>query len=64
MSRHDRQRLDDVLVAITAIREMRDRLAHHYFDTSHAILTATVQEDLPGLEKAVKRLVKLAGSSP
>lgn len=31
---------------------VRDRLAHRYFDTSHAILVATV-EDLPELERAV-----------
>ncbi|NEE04658.1 HepT-like ribonuclease domain-containing protein [Phytoactinopolyspora halotolerans] len=35
---------------------MRDRLAHHYFDTSHAILQATVEHDLPELEQAVQRL--------
>lgn len=35
---------------------MRDRLAHRYFDTSHAILTATVGEDLPQLEAASRRL--------
>jgi len=26
---------------------MRDRLAHRYFDTSHAILAATVSDDPP-----------------
>jgi uncharacterized protein with HEPN domain len=35
---------------------MRDHLAHRYFDTSHAILQATVDHDLPDLEQAVKRL--------
>ncbi|WP_166345880.1 HepT-like ribonuclease domain-containing protein [Phytoactinopolyspora limicola] len=35
---------------------MRDRLAHHYFDTSHAILQATVEYDLPELEEAVHDL--------
>ncbi|MDQ1741032.1 MAG: hypothetical protein QOE53_2684 [Pseudonocardiales bacterium] len=35
---------------------MRDHLAHRYFDTSHAILQATVDKDLPGLERAVLRL--------
>ncbi|MGH9135624.1 MAG: HepT-like ribonuclease domain-containing protein [Acidimicrobiales bacterium] len=38
------------------IAGMRDRLAHRYFDTSHAIVTATVAEDLPDLERAVARL--------
>ncbi len=36
---------------------MRDRLAHRYFDTSHAVLAATVSEDLPDLEAAVLRLL-------
>jgi uncharacterized protein with HEPN domain len=35
---------------------MRDRLAHRYFDTSHAVLQATVEHDLPELEQAVDRL--------
>ncbi len=38
------------------IAGMRDRLAHRYFDTSHAILTATVEKDVPELEAAVERL--------
>jgi len=29
------------------IARMRDYLAHRYFDTAHAILQATVDEDLP-----------------
>jgi uncharacterized protein with HEPN domain len=40
----------------TEIARMRDHLAHRYFDTSHAILQATVDKDLPGLERAVLRL--------
>jgi uncharacterized protein with HEPN domain len=35
---------------------MRDRLAHRYFDTSHAIVQATVDSDLPILEAGVQRL--------
>ena len=35
---------------------MRDHLAHRYFDTAHAILQATVDEDLPDLEGAVRAL--------
>ncbi|WP_244250438.1 HepT-like ribonuclease domain-containing protein [Rathayibacter festucae] len=35
---------------------MRDRLAHRYFDTTHAILAATVTTELPALEAAVQRL--------
>jgi uncharacterized protein with HEPN domain len=33
---------------------MRDHLAHRYFDTSHAILQATVNDDLPELELAIQ----------
>ena len=40
----DRQRVSDILAAVEAIR------AHRYFDTSHAILQATVDNDLPDLE--------------
>ncbi len=104
MTRRQRQRLDDIMVAIEAIRHhldrgdlddglvfdavrvrlieigeavkslpadvlaqeptlpwsqiaaMRDRLAHRYFDTSHAIVRATVDRDLPDLEAAARRL--------
>ncbi|HET9060985.1 MAG TPA: HepT-like ribonuclease domain-containing protein [Acidimicrobiales bacterium] len=31
------------------VAAMRDRLAHRYFDTSHAVLAATVKDDLPQL---------------
>lgn len=40
----------------TQIARMRDHLAHRYFDTSHAILQATVDHDLPELEHAIDRL--------
>ena len=39
------------------IAGMRDQLAHRYFDTTHAILTATVRDDLPELRAAVERLL-------
>lgn len=42
------------------IAAMRDQLAHRYFDTSHAIVTATVGSDLDELEAAVSRLIELA----
>lgn len=106
MSRRDRQRLDDVEVAVQTIRahlqrgdlhdalifdavrvrlieigeavkglptellaseptipwteiaRMRDRLAHRYFDTSHAIVQATIDHDLPELERAIARLMQ------
>ncbi|MHB8595115.1 MAG: HepT-like ribonuclease domain-containing protein [Acidimicrobiales bacterium] len=35
---------------------MRDRLTHHYFGTSHAIVQATVGQDVPKLQAAVERL--------
>ena len=35
---------------------MRDRLTHRYFDTSHAIVQATVDGDLSVLEAGVRRL--------
>ena len=38
------------------IAGMRDRLAHRYFDTSHAIVQATVDHDLPILEAGVERV--------
>jgi uncharacterized protein with HEPN domain len=40
------------------IARMRDRLAHRYFDTSHAVLQATVDTDLPELERAVHALAE------
>lgn len=54
--------LDPVLVASEAdipwreIARMRDLLAHRYFDTSHAIVQATVDHDLVALESAVLRI--------
>ena len=41
----------------TQIARMRDHLAHRYFDTDHAVLQATVDNDLPELERAVQALV-------
>ena len=40
------------------IARMRDHLAHRYFDTAHTILQATVDEDLPDLERAVQALTR------
>jgi uncharacterized protein with HEPN domain len=42
----------------TQIARMRDHLAHRYFDTDHAILRATVDNDLPELERAVQSLAE------
>src|SRR6266571_8291775 len=40
------------------ITRMRDHLAHRYFDTAHAILQATVDDDLPELERAINALAQ------
>ena len=42
----------------TQIARMRDHLAHRYFETNHTILQATVDSDLPELERAVKALTE------
>jgi uncharacterized protein with HEPN domain len=46
------------------IAAMRDRLAHRYFDTSHAIIAATIANDIPELETAVARLTLRAVENP
>ncbi|WP_328292536.1 DUF86 domain-containing protein [Kineococcus sp. NBC_00420] len=43
------------------IARMRDHLAHRYFDTTHAIVAATVTQDLPELRRAVERLLENLG---
>ncbi len=40
------------------IARMRDHLAHRYFDTAHAILQATIDEDLPALEHALQAMTQ------
>jgi uncharacterized protein with HEPN domain len=43
---------------------MRDQTAHRYFDTAHAIVQTTVDDDLPTLLVAVRRLVdRLSGNA-
>jgi uncharacterized protein with HEPN domain len=46
------------------IARMRDHLAHRYFDTAHSILQATVDKDLPELEKAVQDMITVVDSEP
>lgn len=47
------------------IAAMRNHLTHRYFDTSHAIVRATVDQDLPPLVAAAERLLgRFGGSSP
>lgn len=50
-------------IAWKQIAAMRDQLAHRYFDTSHAIVAATVASDLDELEAAVTRLAGRVGES-
>lgn len=52
---------DDLLVTAPSIpwkqiARMRDHLAHRYFDTAHAILRSTVDDDLPDLECTIQVL--------
>lgn len=44
------------------IAQMRDRLAHRYFDTSHAIIATTIERDVPELESAVRQLLDRPGA--
>jgi uncharacterized protein with HEPN domain len=46
------------------IARMRDHLAHRYFDTAHAILQATVDEDLPELERAIQAITAALPGDP
>ena len=41
---------------------IRDHLTHHYFDTDHAIVGATVEHDLPPLVEAVRHLRQMLES--
>ncbi|HVB90539.1 MAG TPA: HepT-like ribonuclease domain-containing protein [Acidimicrobiales bacterium] len=55
----------NVLAAIPSIRwraisRMRDRLAHHYFDTDHALVEYVVNEELAPLRAAVVALADIA----
>ena len=44
-----------------SVAGMRDRLTHHYFDTSHAILQRTIDEDIPVLKDSLVRLQRGVG---
>lgn len=46
------------------VAAMRNHLAHRYFDTAHAIVRATVEQDLPPLVAAVERLLADIDSAP
>jgi uncharacterized protein with HEPN domain len=43
------------------VARMRDHLAHRYWDTNHAIVQATVDNDLDALSEAVTRLQQSSG---
>lgn len=45
------------------VARMRDYLAHRYFDTDHAIVEATVEQDLPRLVAAARRMLDRADPS-
>lgn len=42
----------------SAIARMRDHLAHHYFDTDHAIVADVVENELEDLTVAVRTLLE------
>ena len=46
------------------VARMRDHLAHRYFDTDHAVLQATVDDDLPELERAVQAMTSALLEGP
>jgi uncharacterized protein with HEPN domain len=46
----------------TDIAAMRNHLAHRYFDTAHAMVRATITQDLPPLVTAVRHLLDLGTS--
>jgi hypothetical protein len=46
------------------VARMRDHLAHRYFDTDHEVIQATVDEDLPELERAVLAMLAALPEDP
>jgi len=46
------------------VARMRDHLAHRYFDTAHAVLQATVDDDLPELERAIQAMIAALPEDP
>jgi len=60
----EQQRLADIQAAIDAIRshlqrgDLSDGLVFDYFDTDHSVLRATVDNDLPELEHAVRAMAE------
>ena len=47
------------------VTRMRDHLTHRYFDTTHSVVAATVEVDLPVLAAAVRRVQgRIASDQP
>lgn len=44
-------------ISWSQIARMRDRLAHRYFDTTHSIVQATVDNDLDELQAGAARML-------
>jgi uncharacterized protein with HEPN domain len=42
----------------TAMARMRDKLIHHYFGVDYSLVWNTVQENIPELERQLKRLIE------
>lgn len=53
----DDLRASEPSIPWSQIARMRDHLAHRYFDTTHAIVQATVDNDLDELYAAAQRLI-------
>jgi uncharacterized protein with HEPN domain len=45
------------------VARMRDHLAHRYWDTTHSIVQATVDNDLGEIEAAVRRLQQFSAAA-
>lgn len=54
----ERLTADEPGIPWSQIARMRDHLAHRYFDTTHAVVQATVDNDLGPLLDAVQRLIE------
>jgi uncharacterized protein with HEPN domain len=48
--------VEEVSIPWAQVAGMRDRLAHRYYDLSRAIVQATVDDDLPELASAARRM--------
>lgn len=46
----------DLVATLRAVRQMRDKLIHHYWKLDPRIVFQTVVQDLPALKNAIERL--------